>query len=157
MKNAIVVATLFLAVAAVSCNKDDDDKPVTARDRLTSASWKIDTIGFDMDKNGEIDSAVPGGFDSCDLDNTITFSSDSTGVFDEGAMKCDPADPQTTAFTWQLSQDEKVLTIVGDIPGELEGDVNILTLEDANLVLSKNVVSDFPVPFDANLIVSLKK
>ena len=156
MKNAFVVATLFLAIAAVSCKKDDDD-PVTTAEMLTSATWKIDTVGFDMDKNGEIDSPVPGGLDACELDNTLTFSSDSTGVFDEGATKCDAGDPQSTPFTWQLTENDKVLTITGNIPGELDGNVDILQLDNASLILSKEISSDFPVPFNANLIISLKK
>ena len=155
MKNAIVVATLFLALAAVSCKKDDEK--ATTVELLTASSWKIDTAGFDMDKNGEIDSPIPGGFEACDLDNTLTFSTDSTGVFDEGTLKCDDADPQNVPFTWSLSSDEKTLTITGNIPGELDGQINILTLNDNSLVLSKEISSDFPVPFNANLIISLQK
>lgn len=156
MKKAILVATLFVGIAAVSCKKDDDD-PVTTAELMTSATWKIDTIGFDMDKNGEIDSPIPGGLEECELDNTLTFSADSTGVFDEGATKCDSADPQNTSFAWTLSENDKVLTITGDIPGELEGDVDILTLTNAEFVLSKEISSTFPVPFNGNLIVRLQK
>lgn len=156
MKNAIVVAALFLAVAAVSCKKDkNEDEGLTTFQLITSSNWKIDTIGWDMDKNGVIDGAV--SLQDCELDNTLTFSADSTGVFDEGATKCEDADPQTSPFTWTLNDSTKVLTINGDIPGELEGDVSILLVNETNLVLSKRIVTTFPTQFDANLIVELEK
>jgi hypothetical protein len=158
MKKAIVAGSLFLAiVVAVSCKKDDDDQPQTTAELITSTTWRIDTIAFDMDKNGTIDMQVPGGLDSCELDNTLSFSTDSTGVFDEGATRCDVADPQSTPFAWSLSSDEKTLTITGSLPGELEGDVNILAVSRDSLVLSKLISQDFPTQFSANLILKLQK
>src|SRR5215211_2009521 len=98
MKKPFIVALILAGFAFFACNKDDgnDNPPVTTVDLLASGTWKIDTIGFDADKNGSIDEGVPGGLQSCQLDNTLTFNKDSvTGVFDEGAAKCDSADPQT--------------------------------------------------------------
>lgn len=155
MKNAIVVATLFLVIAAVSCKKDDDVSQPTTFQMITSSTWKIDTIGWDMDKNGVIDGAVV--LTPCQLDNTLTFSSDSSGVFDEGSSKCETGDDQSTAFDWSLNDSTKILTIVGDIPGQLGGDLNVVSVDDTSLVLSKNVVSTFPVQFNGNLIVALQK
>lgn len=159
MKKAILVAIVSIGIAAIACNKnnDGDNEPVAAVDLVTSTTWRIDTIGFDMDKNGEIDSEVPGGLDSCDMDNTLTFSRDSTGVFDEGALKCDSADPQTIAFNWHLKANDSIINIDGNLPGELRGDINIKTLTDASFVMSKEINSTFPVPFNGNLIVSLQK
>jgi hypothetical protein len=159
MKKPIIVALLLAGFAIASCDKDDDnDTPVTAVDLITSGTWSIDTIGFDADKNGTIDSPVPGGFDACDLDNTLTFNKDSaTGVFDEGALKCDPADPQSIDFGYQLKNNDSVINFTGNLPGELKGDVNILTLTNTQFIMSKRVVLTFPVAFDQNIIISLKK
>ena len=154
MKKVIVAATMFLAIAAVSCKKDDDKQPTTF-ELITANTWKIDTMGWDMDGNGAIDGAL--ALKPCELDNTLTFSTDSTGAFDEGATKCVDTDAQTTAFTWKLNDSTKVLTIMGNIPGELEGDVTVLSATDANLKLSKHIVTNFPVAFDGNLIVELQK
>ena len=45
----------------------------------------------------------PADFDACELDNTLTFNKDSTtGVFDEGALKCSqyrPADKRLSMAT----------------------------------------------------------
>lgn len=159
MKKFLVAALFLSGFAIVSCDKDDDnDDPVTAVDLITTGTWIIDTIGFDSDKNGSIDSPVPGGLDACELDNTLTFNKDSaTGVFDEGALKCQPGDPQSSNFEWQLKNSDSVMTITGDIPGELKGDVNIVTLTNTQLIMSKRVVLSFPVEFDQNLIISLRK
>ena len=85
MKKPIIVALIVAGCAFVACNKDDDNNnpAVTTIDLLASGTWKIDTIGFDANKDGTIDEAVPGGFQECELDNTLTFNKDSvSGVFD---------------------------------------------------------------------------
>jgi hypothetical protein len=161
MKKALFVALLFAGLATVSCNKDDDDDnntpPVTAVDLITAGAWSIDTIGFDTDLNGTIDTEIPGGFEACDLDNTLSFNKDSTGVFDEGAAKCDPADPQTIPFEWYFKSNDSIINFSGDLPGELKGDVNVLTLSNTQLVMSKRITITFPAPFDQNVIIALKK
>lgn len=159
MKKPIIVALFLAGFAIASCDKDDDNgTPVTAVDLIASGTWNIDTIGFDADKNGSIDSPVPGGFDACELDNTLTFNKDSvTGVFDEGALKCNASDPQTRDFQWQLKNGDSVINFTGDLPGELKGDVNILTLTNTQFIMSKRIVLTFPVQFDQNIIISLQK
>lgn len=158
MKKALIAAILFTGFAIASCDKDDDnDTPVTAADLIASGTWKIDTIAFDSNKDGTIDSPVPGGFEACELDNTLTFADSASGVFDEGALKCDAADPQTRDFVWQLKNGDSVVNITGNLPGELQGDVNIITLTNTQFIMSKRVVLTFPVQFDQNLIISLKK
>ena len=159
MKKPIIVALLFTGFALFACKKDNDKvTPLTTVDLLASGTWSIDTIGFDGDKNGTIDEAVPGGFQACELDNTLTFNKDSaTGVYDEGALKCDSADPQTIDFGYELKNGDSVINFTGNLPGELKGDVNILTLTNNQLIMSKRIVVTFPVQFDKNLIISLKK
>jgi hypothetical protein len=163
MKKALLVALVFAGLAAVSCNKDDDDDnnnpppAETAVDVITAGAWSIDTIGFDTDMNGVIDTEVPGGFEACEMDNTLTFNKDSTGVFDEAAAKCDAADPQTIPFQWYFTSNDSIINFQGDLPGELTGDVNVLTLTSSSLVMSKRITITFPAPFDQNLIIALKK
>lgn len=158
MKNPVIVAIALFLVGIAACKKDKNiDDAVTPINIITNASWQIDTIGFDADKNGAIDQGLPGGLQPCELDNTLTFNQDSTtGVFDEGALKCDPADEQSIPFTYTLYGDT-LINIQGNLPGQLQGDVKILELNNTTLTMSKNIVSTFPVPFDANLIISLKR
>jgi hypothetical protein len=158
MKKLIVVAFILAGLTFVACNKDDDnnDTGATTIDLLASGTWKIDTIGFDGNKDGIIDEEVPGGLGECQLDNTITFNKDSaTGVFDEGALKCDSADPQTVNFGYQLKGDT-VINFTGDLPAELQGDVNIQSLTNTEFIMSKRIVI-VQLQIDKNLIISLKK
>ncbi len=160
MKKVLIAALMLSGLAIVSCDKDkDDDAPLTAVDLITDGTWTIDTIGFDSDKNNTIDSPVPGGLKACELDNTLSFSKadSASGVFDEGALKCDSDDPQSMNFGWELKNNDSTINFSGNLPGELQGDVNIITLTNTQLILSKRVVLTFPVQFDQNLIISLKK
>jgi hypothetical protein len=159
MYKAILVAATFVVIATVACKKDKEDDKKTAVDLITASAWKIDTIGWDKNSDGQIDEALQAGiFAPCDLDNTLTFATDSTGFFDEGATKCNPADEQTTPFTWNFAgANNDTLNIDGNLPGELAGQVRVLSLTDANLKLSKHFSLTFPYQFDANLIIALKK
>ncbi|HRE51990.1 MAG TPA: hypothetical protein PK339_11245 [Flavitalea sp.] len=157
MKNAFLVA-LGLIVFLVACSKKKEDPepppPPTATDLLTSANvWKIDTIALDTDKNGEIDTPIPGGFRACDLDNTISFAKEKTGIFDFGALKCDDSETQPIAFGWSLKNDDKVLNIDGELPGGLTGDVDILELKEKSFIFSRPA----PGQPSANIIVKLEK
>ena len=153
------LAFLLTGLIFMACNKDDDNStpPVTAFDLLTSGTWSIDTIAFDADKNGTIDTPIPGGFQACDLDNTLTFNKDSTGIYDEGPSKCATVDPQSIDFGWQLKSGDSVINFSGNLPDELKGDVNILTLTNTQFILSKRIVLTVPFPLDANIIIALKK
>lgn len=108
-----------------------------------------------MDKNAVIDMSVPGGLAACQMDNTLKFSLDSTGVFDEGATKCQSSTPQSIPFTWSLKENDKVINITGNLPGDLKGDINVLTLTDSTFVMSKEVT--IALGNKANLIISLQK
>ncbi len=79
-----------MVMATVACKKDDNKKnpDEQAVEFITSTSWKIDTIGLDTDGNNEIDTELPFALSACEKDDILTFSSDSTGVYGEGASKC---------------------------------------------------------------------
>ena len=157
MKKAFLVAVTLAGIATVGCKKDKDvEEPPSTVDLITSTTWKIDTIGFDENKDGQIDGALPGGLAGCQKDNIITFSSDSAGIFDEGATRCSTDDAQSTPFNWTLSGSDS-LNIDGQLPGQLTGLVRIISISDSNFTLSKRITSNFPVPFDQNMIVALKK
>ena len=155
MKNALYVALAFCAVFTMACSKKKDDPkpPPTALELLTSATWKIDTIAFDVDKDGEIDTPVPGGFAACDLDNTLSFSSDSTGVFGYGPLKCNDSETEPIDFRWTFKEDDTVINIDGMLPGGLTGDVDVLELTEYSFAFSRTIT----VPYNTNVIVKLMK
>lgn len=101
-----VFALLSIGCILYACKKDDD-KPSNNTNAnvqlITSSTWKYDTVGVDTDKDGKADTPIPAfvnGVQPCDKDNTVTFKSDSTGVLNAGATKCNSSDPQTASFKW---------------------------------------------------------
>lgn len=165
MKRLIVSAATGTVILIAACSKNNGTSTptnptptptdsVTSADLITAHIWKIDTIAFDSNKDGVIDMGVPGGLKPCDMDNTLMFNKDSTGIFDEGALKCVDTVAQSDPFTWYFKNSDSVVNITGSIPGELHGDINVLKLNDSVLLMSKTI------PYGSstvNLIVSLKK
>lgn len=138
------VCAIMLTTALSYCSKDGSSSPASKTELLTKLAWKIDKSGLDADKNGSID--LEDTWEACELDNTYLFKSDGTGIFDEGASKCNLADAQTGSFTWSFSSGETILS--GNIPQlSLSGDANISTLNTTNLEVYKDVtVPGAPVP-----------
>ncbi|MFL5746483.1 MAG: hypothetical protein ACJ751_17530 [Niastella sp.] len=88
-----VFALLSIGFILYACKKDHNNSndSNTKMQLITSATWKYDSVG---------PAIVSSSVQPCDKDNTITFKSDSTGVLNAGATKCNASDPQTTAFRW---------------------------------------------------------
>ena len=109
--NLLRLCLLLLSAASISaCSKSSSKKSNT--ELLTQASWKFESEGIDFDKNGTIDMSS-GEFDDCDKDDIGKFETGGTGTYDQGASKCDPADPQTESFTWQFKNGEKEIEYDG--------------------------------------------
>ena len=158
MKKVILIAMGIIGLAIAACKKSDNGKKATSVELLTSSTWIYDTVTLDLNKDGIPDSAVPSGFiSSCDLDDSLTFKSDGTGVTNEGLTKCDDSLPQTSPFAWALSNNDSTITITGTSQANLNGDATIQTLTNTKLVLVKHVVINDVITLDANVIVALKK
>ena len=100
---------LFLAVIGLftlnSCG--DDDSGQSAIDIITSGIWKVTESRSDIDGDGDLDDTL----ENCSRDDEYVFEEDGTLNFDEGATKCDAADPQSDTGNWGLSPDEQTLTL----------------------------------------------
>jgi hypothetical protein len=123
---------LFMAIF-IGCGKSSS--PSTSPSFITQAAWKYDTSGVDFDKNGTIDFADT-SLKACEKDNTYLFKSDSSGLADEGATKCAPADPQSTPFVWGLRSNKTVLVVAGN--ALLSGSLNISSVTSSKFVLYKD-------------------
>jgi hypothetical protein len=138
-----------------ACGKDDAPAGPSKTELITKAAWKYDTGGVDANKDGFADTALPPGYVlSCNTDNTLTFNTNNTGVVDEGATKCDPADPQTRDFTWTFTNNETRINFPTLVFNGLTGDVTIKTLTDTKLELIKEV--NIGAPSTVNVIISFK-
>jgi hypothetical protein len=103
MKYTIYSLSLALAFGFSAC-KDDEDNP-SRREILTGSTWTV---------TARTSAGVADTLEACETDDRIKFNTNGTAVTDQGAVKCDPTDPQTSSGTWSLSSDEKVLTLSED-------------------------------------------
>ena len=135
-----LILAVFACVMAISIAGCKKSKTASKTDLIAKSSWKFDNAALDMDRNGTADAPVPPGFlQSCDTDNTITFNPDGTGIADEGATKCAPANPQTSNFTWTFKDNEQVINLSNSIFGGLSGEVKVKTLNDNQMELHKEI------------------
>ncbi len=108
---------MFALLALVSCKKDED----SVKDKLTKDTWKLIDSRSDNNADGEL-TADESDIDDCEKDDINTFHTDGTYHREEGATKCDPADPDSEEWPWTLASDNKTLTITYDgvpIPFEI--------------------------------------
>jgi hypothetical protein len=152
MKQVFLAASLLLLVFSFACKKGGGG-PKSKTELLAQAAWKYENAAVDVDRNGTPDSPVPPGFlQTCDLDNTITFNSNGSGVVDEGATKCTAGGPQTSPFTWVFKDNEQTITFSNIAFGGLNGDVKVKVINENQLELHKEV----NVGTIVNVIVYLK-
>lgn len=149
---------LLLAVIVVgfnACQKDDPPPEKTKTEILASSAWMHESSGVDVERNGTIEITLEAaGVPQCRLDNVLTFRTNNTAVADEGATKCNAADPQTTQFNWQFADNETALLFSGNVFTQLNGKFAIRTLNSTTLSLSKDTTV---VPLgNVAVIVNLK-
>lgn len=131
MKTFLLKSVLPVAafVSVIACS-DKKGTPKSNTEILSQASWKFESEGLDLDKNGTID--MPSGeVEDCTKDDILTFAANGTGTRDEGTSKCEGTDPQTSSFNWQFKNSEKELSV--DIPIFQGRSFNLHTLNDASL------------------------
>jgi len=161
MKKWFLHPALILVTGSLCLNscKKDDDKAKTNTEKITLAAWKYDKAEVDINKDGTGDFPVPESeIEPCEKDNLITFKANNTGTVDEGPTKCDASDPQSMPFIWTFKTDETVINFPTAIVTGVDGDVTIVSLTEASMVLKREV--DVPVLISpsgkANIILTLK-
>lgn len=142
MKKKSVAFRLMLALAFCSsffthCKKNDNGNSKVKL--LQSAAWKYQDAGLDLDKNGTVDSPLPVALQKCDTDNTLTFKTDTSGVVDEGASKCNVSYPQTSTFKYTYSTSANIITFSTAVFAGVGGDAKVLELSATTLRLSQAV------------------
>jgi len=155
MKYSLLIIVGLSAFIFASCKKDEAPAPLDKRQLLTVSVWKYDTAAIDANNDGVMDAPIPADMiEDCAKDNTVTFASNGTGISDEGAMKCDSEDPQSTPFTWTLGEDESTITFNGNLIAGIDGTFKLIALTDSKMELSK-IIEVFP-GYSVNAILRLK-
>jgi hypothetical protein len=137
MKNlSLPLATLLLAAAFTSCKKDDDKSPSKA-DQLSAKSWQLTASTVTSVDNGTTTTVdAYKQLDACEKDNFMKFNSNKTLDVNEGALRCDPTDPQVQTGTWDLNSDQTKLYLSNAaMAGGLTAQVDLVELSDSKLVL----------------------
>jgi hypothetical protein len=136
---ALISCVIFFSINGCSKSSSNSTSQ-TKLQLLTAGSWRYDTAGIDLNGDGTIDQALPNGvIPACVTDNTLTFTSDSTGTEDEGATKCDSASPQTSNFKWSFNASQTAINFPDSVLGSFGGTVSITSLTATQLHLEKPV------------------
>jgi len=131
------LTALALSIAWASCSKNNSNSNYNAQvTLLTKSTWKFDTAGVDLDKNGVIDQE-DNSLEPCFKDNTYVFNKDSTVVMDEGATKCDVSDPQTSSYSWTLTNGNPAV-LKSDVDPILAEGLKVFALTDTKLTVYKD-------------------
>ncbi len=142
-----------------ACDKKDPDTDTDTPDPktvlITSGAWKYESSGIDLDRNGVTDGPLPVALPACALDNSFTLSANGTGTVDEGAIRCDPALPQTSAATWSFADNQTTLNLNGSGLFGVGGKFKLLELTATKLTLSKDTTPP-GIPVTVGLIVQFK-
>ncbi len=145
LKKFFNISMMLLVAAAIltaaSCKKDNNDEK-SKDDLLTSGSWKMAawTIDPAVEIQGMTYTDLFAFLPDCSKDDFMTFDSDGTVVYDEGATKCDAGDPQTTTGTWMFNSDQTELTMAQTDSTEA---YHLDELTDSKLQLSMDSSEDF--------------
>lgn len=135
----MLALSLLTTVLFVSCAKDEPKKAPTKTELLCSSPWIMTSLTVDpaVDLgNGIVITDYFTQVPACVKDNLNKYNSDGKGIYDEGASKCDPKDPQTTGFTWLFSADETKL-----IENETE-EYSVVSLNETELILNQYIEGD---------------
>ncbi len=112
----IIWPSLMILIILIACKKDETPSGTlsTKASQLTNGTWKITAVVSDDDGNGSYETDDFATFFPCYADNYFVFKTNSQLEMNEGATKCDPADPQTESGTWSLTDNEANIMINTD-------------------------------------------
>ena len=149
MKQLKITSILLLAIIPLffsACSEEPTTTTPSASNNKTalisSSPWKMTQFRVSNDNSVTwTDYTIL--FKACALDDTWSFGTNGTVTLDEGATKCDPADPQTDTFPWSFSDNETKINLDGDLMdiAELSGTTMKLTQVDADLDLFETTFS----------------
>ncbi len=139
-----LLLTLFLFIACSKKNNGSNTPPEkTKTDFLVASSWKFEKATA----SGVGD--VSAQFSACVKDNILSFTATAaksgSGIIDEGASKCNDADPQTMAFTWTLTANDTQLVTSKALFEGGSTEFTIVTLTATSFVVEQTLtIAPYP-------------
>jgi Lipocalin-like domain len=128
---AVCLSAALLLSGLSSCKKSATEK--SKAELLTQSAWKIvkeeEKVGNGAWVNNTLNSPA------CDKDNNFIFKSNATFEFNEGAVKCNPADNQIIdTGKWSLENNNTLLRIIYT-GNTIPDDISIEQLGENTLIL----------------------
>jgi hypothetical protein len=112
IKMKYVLLTLSVITLFASC-KTETVPPVTRESQLRGGSWRL--------QSGTLTMKLPSGKDTvldylkvapdCAKDDLMVFDSAHLGRRLSGATTCNPSDPESVPFKWQMYENEKYIDL----------------------------------------------
>ena len=127
----IYLSFILITFSIVSCGESSNNPKdkLPAEVLTTVGKWKLTDFEY-REKNSSTWTFYP--LESWRVDDFVTFSSNGTGIFDEGATKKRPEEPQTRPGEWYLTSNDKLLSITDKVK-TFEGE--IVEISETKLVL----------------------
>lgn len=120
-----------ILIFLVACQKEDEVAPPTKAEIISQNPWVFQSAtasGTDVSNNPAL---------ACIKDNTLTFTKTGSYTVTEGTVICSPS--TAGSFTWNFQTNETQLILSSPLFPGGSGTCDIITLNDANLVVSQNV------------------
>lgn len=132
-KPSLYLMVVLFGLSIFSCKKDST---ATAKENLIG-KWMMTAMTISPAINGVTD--MFSTTDACGKDDLIIFNADGTVTNDEGVVKCNASDPQTSSGgTWALSADGKTLTVTSTT-NEIQV-ITVVTLSSTKFVGTMTMV-----------------
>jgi hypothetical protein len=160
MQAKIFLFILSSLMVFTACKKKTVDGPPTKTELLNEQPWVYNNAGVDQDNNNTIDQTLPSTYlQPCTLDNSYVFNTNGTGTIDEGATKCNTANPQTSPFSWSFADNETSINLQSTALFGLGGKFKVLTLTSTAFEMRKDTsitIPGIPIPVPVGIIIQLK-
>ncbi len=143
---SLVLLSMFI-FALSSCEDDDSE---SKKDYLINNHWKMVGLVIEPPISDPVSgleiSDMMADMEECDKDDITIFMEDGTVQGEEGAIKCDPNDPDVyNAGTWAMSSDEKKLNLTEE---GITVTFDINELNDNTLIISAPFEEFFEIMMD---------
>ena len=127
MKPKIKMASLLLLLISAitfSCGKDDNvNTTKTKTELITMGTWKLiaytSTPAYDWYGTGVYATNILAALHPCEADGFDTYKINGIVEINEGALKCNPMDPQTFTAPWRFADNETKIVYDGTDEYEL--------------------------------------
>jgi Lipocalin-like domain len=122
--------TSILAAGLFACNKDDSPPNVPSKTTLlATGTWKL--------KAATINGAdAMANLQDCQKDNITLYATNGNGSMNETTLKCNPADPDVVAFTWQWKNNETILSVSSPLITYGDTEMTLDKLTSTQLIIS---------------------